>query len=316
MSQLRFGTSLCLSLLLLMSTGIVRAATLYVNCGGKTGFSTIGMALKALKYSESSGPSTINVSGACRENVVIQSVDRLTLNAAPGTSISDPSGGNSSTLVIDDSRDVTVTGFTINGGADGIDCENGSLCRLNGNTVENSQSDGVGVFSMSQVILVGGTLRSHQFAGLDVTPGTRAQATGVNTQGSVYGAFVHGGASLKFVASTSSGNQDAGILVRGGSSLVCNGCTVTDNGNDGIRAEGNSSVEFYPDFSVNGPYTVARNAGYGVSLNTVSSAQFGRNGSVSSNSGSFDLACNTTASEARDLANVTIPAGRTNCTGP
>jgi hypothetical protein len=69
MSRLMYGPGLCLMALLLMSTGTVNAATLYVNCAGKTGLTSIGAALKALQYSEGHGPSTINVSGACHENI-------------------------------------------------------------------------------------------------------------------------------------------------------------------------------------------------------------------------------------------------------
>jgi len=61
--------SLCLLTLLVASASPVRAATLNVHCGGSGGLNSIGAALKALKYSESNGPSTINVSGACHENV-------------------------------------------------------------------------------------------------------------------------------------------------------------------------------------------------------------------------------------------------------
>jgi hypothetical protein len=48
------------------------AATLSVNCGSRTGLHSIGSAIKTLQSFESHGPSTINVSGACNENVVIQ----------------------------------------------------------------------------------------------------------------------------------------------------------------------------------------------------------------------------------------------------
>ena len=48
-------------------TGGVGAGTLWVNCGGKSGLTTIGAALKALQYS--AGPATITVAGACKENV-------------------------------------------------------------------------------------------------------------------------------------------------------------------------------------------------------------------------------------------------------
>src|SRR5215470_10817229 len=134
MLRFKIGGCLSLSLLLLMFAGNVGAATLYVNCGAKEGLHSIGAALKVLQYVP--GPSTINVSGACHENVVIQSLDRLMLSAAPGASINDPSGGNLDVIDILDSRDVSVNNFTISGGAYGISCSDRSLCRLNGNSVQ------------------------------------------------------------------------------------------------------------------------------------------------------------------------------------
>ena len=125
MSRFKFGTSLSLSLLLLMFAGGVRAGTLYVNCGGKGPLTSIRAALKALQ--QVPGPSTINVSGACNENVVIQGIDHLTLNAAPGASINDVSGGQADTVDIADSTSVSLNNFTINGGADGVVCVDGSL---------------------------------------------------------------------------------------------------------------------------------------------------------------------------------------------
>src|SRR5262245_51809805 len=85
-SRLKFIVSVCVPLVLLLSASTVAAATLSVNCGGKVGLTSIGAALKAVQFA---GPSTIKVSGACHENIVIQSLDRLTLNAAPGASITD-----------------------------------------------------------------------------------------------------------------------------------------------------------------------------------------------------------------------------------
>src|SRR5262244_1219400 len=93
MSRFKLGTGFCISMLVLMSAGSVRAATLYVNCGAKEGLHSIGAALRVLQRAQEQSPSTINVSGACHENVVIQSLDRLTLNAVNGASVSDASGG-------------------------------------------------------------------------------------------------------------------------------------------------------------------------------------------------------------------------------
>src|SRR5262249_10312053 len=149
---------LCLLLCFLMSAGTVRAATLYVDCGGKRPLTSIGAALKAVQFA---GPSTINVSGTCNENVVIQNLDRLTLNAAPGTSINDMLGGNADTIRISSSQNVTINNFTISGGNAGVDCILGSLCYLNGNTVQGASFAGVGAAVLSRIFVSGGTLQNN-----------------------------------------------------------------------------------------------------------------------------------------------------------
>ena len=54
------------------------------------------------------GPNTINVTGNCHENVVISSLDNLTLQASPlGATITDASNGTLDTLVISESAAVS-----------------------------------------------------------------------------------------------------------------------------------------------------------------------------------------------------------------
>src|SRR6516225_12387492 len=129
--------------------GSAQAATLNVNCNG-TGeeqLTTIGTALTLLKPE---GPNTINVSGSCHENVLIQSFQNLTLNAISGASITDASGGTGSVVDIEDSTDVTLQGLTINGGDVGVFCGDLSVCRFKNNTIQNATAsvsgDGVGVW--------------------------------------------------------------------------------------------------------------------------------------------------------------------------
>ena len=176
MSRFRIGASLCLSVLLLMSVGAVRAAALSVNCGGKGALSSIGGALKVLQNVP--GPNTINVSGACHENVVIQSVDRLTLNAVNGASVTDASGGTLDVINIEDSRDVAVNGFTVNAGSgngiNGITCGDFSLCRLSGNVIQGAtQGVGFGVFGGAEASVDGDTFQNNS-TGLQATAGARS----------------------------------------------------------------------------------------------------------------------------------------------
>ena len=293
MSRFIDGPGLCLTALLLVPLGTVSAATLHVNCAAQEGLHSIGAALKVLQNVP--GPSTINVSGTCNEDVVIQGMDRLTLNAVNGASINDPSSGNNTTITILDSRTVTLNNFVINGyaagtsGNDVVDCGRASICVFNGDTVQNApQGAGIGVFSGSFADIEGGFLQNNTgWAGLAVAHGGQARAVGVTLQGNWRGAVVYDGAHLQFGDSTSTANADMGFMLRQGGVLICQNCTVTRNGSEGVHLEENSVGSFVGSFNVNG------NAGAGVSVWNGSNASFLGGGKVTSNnSGQGDVVCN------------------------
>jgi hypothetical protein len=135
-----------------------------MNCASKR---AIQRAIDILQQGGSEGPNTVLVSGSCKENITIQSMDNLTLTAQNGASITDPSHGNLDVIDIVDSRRVSINGFTINGGAVGVRCGNYSLCRFNSNTIQNADP---GVLSnASQASFAGDTLETTgNAAGIDV----------------------------------------------------------------------------------------------------------------------------------------------------
>src|SRR5450759_2602091 len=110
-----------------------QAANLTVNCDKKE---KIHKAVKLLADTNPQGPNTVTVVGSCRENILIKSMDRLTLITRKGASITDRSNGTLAVVDIEDSRSVTVQGFAINGGAQGILCNTASVCYLTGNTIQ------------------------------------------------------------------------------------------------------------------------------------------------------------------------------------
>jgi hypothetical protein len=134
-----------------------QGTNLAVNCNGTGALSTINGALKLL---DPQGPNTLTVSGNCHENPVIQGFDRLTLQARPGASINDASGGTTDVITIGDSQRVTIQGFTINGGGEGIVCFSHSLCRFNGNTIQGSAGDGVAI-SRARAEFTGNIIQNH-----------------------------------------------------------------------------------------------------------------------------------------------------------
>src|SRR4030095_6085647 len=127
-----------------------QATKLTVNCDNHEPIRT---ALRQLAATNPQGPNTITVSGACKGNIVIKSMDRLTLITKKGASITDRSNGTSAVVDIEDSHSVTVQGFTINGGAQGISCSTASVCYLTGNTIQGPGRFGVNVVKGSRAFL-------------------------------------------------------------------------------------------------------------------------------------------------------------------
>jgi hypothetical protein len=124
-----------------------QAANLFVNCDKKE---SIHEALKFLVAVNSQGPNTVVVTGNCKENILIQSMDRLTLLSKKGASITDRSSGSSAVVDIEDSHSVTLKGFTINGN---VTCGASSICYLTSNTIQDSAVDGLNVNAGSHAFL-------------------------------------------------------------------------------------------------------------------------------------------------------------------
>jgi hypothetical protein len=313
MSRLKLGTRLCLPLLLFMVVGTVKAGTLYVNCGARTGLTSIGAALKALRYSEGQGPSTINVSGACHENVVIQSLDRLTLNAVNGASVSDASGGKLDVIDIFDSRDLAINGFSINAGSDGVSGANGigcfdwSSCRLSGNVIQGAGSGaGFQVAAASLATLDGDTLQNNNF-GLQVLSGSKVRlgVTGrtITARNNGRGIDMRRGA-FAFLQANIENSSDAGVAVQVQSTIELVSSSITGSGGVGAFASESSFARFQVS-------NISGNAGSGVVYSDLSMGDF-RATTVSGN-GATDVVCNPQYSATRGTATI---GGTTNCVEP
>ena len=124
--------------------------------------------MKLLADTNPQGPNTVAVSGSCRENILIQSMDRLTLITKNGASITDRSSGSLAVVDIEDSHSVTVQGFTINGGAGGVQCGTASVCYLTGNTIQGAVGVGVGVGGGSHAFLESNVIQNSAFRGSTV----------------------------------------------------------------------------------------------------------------------------------------------------
>lgn len=289
-----------------------QATDLKVNCNGAGALSTINGALKLLNLQ---GPNTLTVSGSCHENVNIQSFDRLTLQAAPGASINDASGGTIDVITIVDSQRITIQGFTITGGGDEvIICLGHSFCRFNGNTIQASASTGVSV-SRSSAEFSGNVIQNNPDWGLDIREAGQVLMFGDKIQGSgAEGVRLEDGSYLLTISTTVQNNGGSGIRLIDHATLRSQDSTITRNGGSGVSLEGASAARFAgPTGNV-----ITGNSGNGVSINDLSFANFERrNNNVSGNTTQPDVACNPQFSAERGaLPSSNIGGGTTNCVEP
>jgi hypothetical protein len=288
-----------------------QATDLKVNCNGAGALSTINGALKLLNPV---GPNTVIVSGSCKENIVIQGFDRLTLIANPGASITDASNGNNFVILVSDSQRITIQGFTVNGRLAGIRCDSYSLCRFSGNTIQGSTGDGVEV-ARSRAEFSGDIMQNNG-RGLLVTQGGEVFTSQVTIRGSGAAGVRLIDASFLIAAGTVVQNSGGnGIRLTDHSTLRSDDNTITGNGANGISVEGGSEARFVVD--VTGT-VVTGNAGHGVSVNDLSFASFESPGNdISGNTTQPDVACNPQFSAERGaLPTSNIGGGTTNCTEP
>jgi hypothetical protein len=253
-----------------------QAAAVTVNCDKKE---SIRRTLKQLAASNPQGPNTISVSGSCRENLVIQSMDRLTLITRNGAYITDNSAGNLAVVDIEDSHSVTVKGFTINGGAQAILCNTASLCYLTGNTIQGPGAFGVLVIRASRAFLESNVVQNWG-RGAFITSSQVFSSNDV-FQANGGSAIVVGGGD--FESDNSSFNNNGVGIDAGGGGVILNGGTISGNSGDGVRLLGNASADF------GGP-TITGNGGVGVHLEDGAFAGF-LSANITGNLSGLDVDC-------------------------
>jgi hypothetical protein len=258
-----------------------QAANLTVNCDNKQ---TIRQALRLLAATSPQGPNKITVLGSCKGNFVIRSMDRLTLITKTGASITDRSNRSLAVVDIEDSHSVTVQGFTINSGAQGILCSTASVCYLTGNTIQGPGPEGgfgVNVVRGSRAFLESNVIQNWA-RGAFIDRSAEVFSSNDVFQGNGASAIVVLNRSYFESLNSSLDNNGLGIEA-GGSGVFLGGGTISGNGSDGIRVLAASEAIF------SGP-TITANGGVGVLVNDGSFAAF-LAASITGNLSGLDIDC-------------------------
>jgi Right handed beta helix region len=276
-----------------------QAANLNVNCDKKE---TIRKTLRLLAKTNPQGPNTVSVLGSCRENLLIQSMDRLTLITKEGASITDRSNGSLAVVDIEDSHSVTLQGFTIDGGGAGVNCGSASVCYLTGNTIQDGGT-GVGVGGGSHAFLESNVIQNTGFS--TVSDGSQMFSSNDVFQGNA-GLGIEVAEGAYFVTSNSSFlNNGIGILA-GASNLLLHGGTISGSVGNGMTLLGGSTAAFRDGTTVTG------NGGDGVHLEDASFAGF-VSATVTGNLSGLDVNC---APQFTITHFVARTGGITNCVEP
>jgi len=294
------------------------AITLQVNCDQpKSKLPTIGAALQALNgLIGNLAPNTIEVTGACKENITIDGISDLTLTAKNGASITDVSGGTKQVILVTRSHNFSLNGFAIRGGGGppfptailciasscyfsgnnvqtqntvfGVYVTGGALAYFNGDVIEQS-SAGLIVNLSGRVVFLGGAIRNNTFAGVELAEDSFLFASGTSID--------H--------------NGGPGVQLSDHSTLRLTGATITANNGAGVVLQTASEARFWPLQVGN---TISGNMGPGVSIGDQSWANFDTFFSslpnIVSGNGQPDVSC---AGHFSGASNAPTTSGTTNC---
>jgi hypothetical protein len=272
-----------------LTSGIVLASPPWrkVECGRES-------LAKALSKADSG--DVILVSGTCLERLVLTQ-DRVTLDGQGMATLDGggPSGGSfSATVLIDSARDVTVRGFTIHNGSNGILGTGNAVFKVE-NTILRDNAGGIAILDGSVAEIVDCTMINNANGGMFIANGSTAIFKGsVKANNNGEGISAAGSSSLELRAGTleASGNGAEGISLSGSSlniyglpeSLNSN-IIVNANGTDGMLIGGGQLVIFgnQPASKV---ITAIGNKGSGINLPGFASiANFGAGKFVLSRNG-------------------------------
>lgn len=183
---------------------------------------------------------TLLVSGTCNENVVIGEGRRnIALDGQGSATINGPDSGEPTVNIR--GRRITIRGFTITGGREGIHTHRGGSAIIDGNTIQNVGTSGIGVHNQSNAIIVNNTIQNNPEDGINVIGGSNAfigirsardTVASFNTiqNNGRRGVFVTRGSNARIVGNTISGNDDGGVVVTAVSQADISDNTINDNG--------------------------------------------------------------------------------------
>lgn len=252
------------------------AADSKVDCD--KGAQSIGKGLHTLKPGD-----TLTVSGTCREFVAVTpDMAGITLDGQGTATIQAPDDSRNAVDIR--GRGITLTGFTIAGGFNGVSVRQGGRALVAGNTIRDSARDGLIVLENASASVTNNVIRDNPRFGILVTESSSIRlgilnlsveerpvgGVGPNTieNNGSDGVQVIRSSSAVLVQNRIAGNGRHGVVVVQHAHALVAGNTIDANAQDGILVGETSGVNLgtgasaAPEDQVN--QTTANNGGFGV----------------------------------------------------
>jgi parallel beta-helix repeat protein len=242
-----------------------------LTCGPEK---TIGQAIKTLKPGD-----TLLVNGTCNENVDIgEEVHGITLDGQGSATINGDLSVNTVTVT---GRGITIRGFTIIGGFQGIAVLDGGSALIDGNTIQHAAFNGITVFRNSTAQIINNTIQNNPSSGIQVQssssarvgftgpPSARVSAPNTIQNNGAPGIQILRGSSAQIFTNTIQNNASHGISVDRNAQAEIAANNITGNLGDGIRGMRNAGVDLGTDATGATPQfeddtNTGTNGGYGV----------------------------------------------------
>jgi len=275
-----------------------QAATLNVDCDAGNTIASV--------YATVKPGDTVLVSGTCREQVSIPpEITRVTFDGQKKAIIQHPGGQQASPHVFyNRGKEITIKGFTVTGGQDGIHLSGPASAVVDGNLVTKNSGRGIHIDKGSVVRILNTTVEQSGGIGIDITGASyayigvyipRVPALGPNTirNNGGPGINIERTAGAWIVGNTISGNKESGIAVHRNAQADVIANTINGNGGDAITVSFNSGVNFDSEPRTDGPNkTTQNNAGAAIKC-TIGGYVDGPMGTLAGAKGAkdFDRSC-------------------------
>jgi parallel beta-helix repeat protein len=249
--KVALAASLC------FSTLCAHAATLTVDCDA--GGTIMGAVAKVQPG------DTVLVSGYCKEHVnIAPEIARITLDGQKKTTVHHPGKAASPHAVYIRGKEITIKGFTVTGGLDGIHLSGPASTVIDGNVVVKNSGRGIHIDKGSIARILNTTVEESGGIGIDITgasyayigvfiPRVPALAPNLVRNNAGPGINIERTSGAWIVGNTISTNKGHGIAVHRNAQADVIANTINSNGGDAIAVSFGSGVNFVSEPRNDGP---------------------------------------------------------------